>query len=149
MILLLAAAACGGRDDTIDITHDICSPLSLDVRDASAAQEAAIREGGLAWRELGVTAFAEPVPPDASTLVVQLETAAAAFRGVYDDEHGTIYLNDQLVDELAIVFAHEVGHAFGLEHVDDRPSVMNRGNLTIAPTAEDQRALERLWGRCP
>lgn len=140
--------ACSGGDTTIDIAHHICSPLALDVRDATAAQAAAIENGVVLWRDRGVTAFVEPVPLDATTLVVQLEAAASAFRGVYDDERATIYLNDQLVDDLAIVLAHELGHAFGLEHVDDRPSVMNRGNLTIAPTDDDQGALEALWGRC-
>lgn len=88
----------------------------------------------------------------AAVIPIELERAPAAFHGFYDDEAGVIYLNDQLADrrQLAIVLAHELGHAFGLVHVSpaERTSLMNPGNLTTPPTDEDQAALEALWGRC-
>jgi predicted Zn-dependent protease len=64
-----------------------------------------------------------------------------------------VLVNRAITDraELAIVVAHELGHAFGLVHIDvaTRASLMNPGNLTTPPTDADQRALEALWGACP
>lgn len=68
---------------------------------------------------------------------------------MYEDEVGLIYINDALAaPELGIVIAHELGHAFGLPHIQGRASVMNAGNLTVAPNDDDRRALEALWGDC-
>jgi predicted Zn-dependent protease len=70
---------------------------------------------------------------------------------VYDDETGIIYVNDGLTDpdQLAIVIAHELGHAFGLPHVPGHDSVMIKGNLTLVPTAADAASLAARWGACP
>lgn len=81
---------------------------------------------------------------------VRFDEAAPPFHGLYDDSEGVIYINRGIIDErtLSIVIAHELGHAFGLLHVDDRESVMNPGNLDTPPNAADQAAIEALWGAC-
>lgn len=84
-------------------------------------------------------------------LVLQFEDAASIFHGVYDDERGVIFINDELEgDALVITAAHELGHAFGLSHVPakERRSLMNPNNLTVSPTSEDIAKLHALWGTC-
>ncbi|HEY5949139.1 MAG TPA: matrixin family metalloprotease, partial [Kofleriaceae bacterium] len=59
------------------------------------------------------------------------------------------YINETLAHaQLPIVVAHELGHAFGLVHVSDRPSLMNPGNVTTPPNESDRQALAGLWGTC-
>lgn len=95
--------------------------------------------------------------PSASTqamsasVPLEFDYAAPAFRGYYDDEAGVVYINDRLRGEdLAITVAHELGHVFGLFHIekDIRDSVMNRGNLKVPPNREDARAVASIWGHC-
>ena len=52
--------------------------------------------------------------------------------------------------ELVLTTAHELGHAFGLTHVDPgvRRSVMNPNNITVSPTSEDVAKLHALWRPC-
>ena len=142
----ILGAACGGtQDTTIDITHDPCAGVALD------GGTTEIQRGGLdaalrLWRDGGVALDrAEP-----ATISVLFQPASQAFRGLYDDERGIILVNDSIEEPapLAIVIAHELGHAFGLPHVTDRPSLMNPANLTQPPTDEDRHAVEELWGRC-
>jgi hypothetical protein len=93
-------------------------------------------------------------PLDASqtapaTLPVVFQAAAAPSHGLFDPTLGEVFINDDLVARpLAVTIAHEVGHAFGLVHVSNRPSVMNPGNLDIEPNSADVAALADLWGRC-
>ncbi len=134
-------------DTTIDITHDPCAPLRVHAPSASADQSAAIAAATALWRERGAPGMGLPAP-DAIELV--FATGSAAVRGHYDDEVGLIYINDDLpAAMLPIVIAHELGHAFGLEHQDDGvDSLMVRGNTTITPTAVDEANLRLLWGAC-
>lgn len=146
----LAACASPGTS-TIAMTHDACTPPSVVAgASASAAQTAGITAAEALWRGRGAPELG--VNPGI-TLEVRFQPAALAFYGLYDDTAGVIYINDQLADptQLSIVIAHELGHAFGLVHVspDLRLSLMNPGNLDVAPTADDQHALEALWGVCP
>jgi hypothetical protein len=143
--IVVFLVACGTGDTTIDITHDPCAGVALD-GGTTTAQRAGLDGALRLWRDLGVAvAGSEP-----STIEVVFEPASAAFRGVYDDERSVIHINDGIEEPgpLEIVIAHELGHAFGLPHVTDRPSLMNPANLTQPPTDLDREAVEALWGRC-
>jgi predicted Zn-dependent protease len=148
LFALSTAAACsGGGDTTIDITHDACAPLALVSPAATEVQLTGISDAQALWRERGAPALGLRA---GATVEVRFQRAANNFHGLYDDEHGVIYINQQITirSVLAIVIAHELGHAFGLPHVTDRVSVMNPGNLSTPPTEADQRALAALWGNC-
>ena len=95
---------------------------------------------------------AVPAAAPGATIDIEFADAAAAFHGVYDPATDRVLINRDLTDPttLAIVVAHELGHAFGLVHVSPaaRLSLMNPGNLATTPTDADQQAVEALWGRC-
>ncbi|MDB4955358.1 MAG: hypothetical protein JWO36_2927 [Myxococcales bacterium] len=90
------------------------------------------------------------IDPSAPTLGIAFRSAPVVDMGFYDDTTGTIFVNLDLVDprQRTITIAHELGHAFGLLHVTDRPSVMNPANLTIAPNDADLAAVAERWGTC-
>jgi predicted Zn-dependent protease len=113
---------------------------------ASTAQLDGMAAGQALWQARGAQGLGLRA---GATLEVRFRDAAFAYHGLYDDEEGVIYINTSLTEpSLEIVIAHELGHAFGLFHVTDRPSVMSPGNLTTPPTDRDQRALAELWGTC-
>jgi hypothetical protein len=153
VILAVAAfaAACSVDEGhvTIERTHDACSPLALVAAEPTAAQYAGIQAAEKLWAERGAPALGRR---SGTTMEVRFQEAAAAFHGLYDDKEAVIYINRGIEHRgvMSIVIAHELGHAMGLHHVDpsERISVMNPGNVTVAPTEADQRALEGLWGPC-
>lgn len=140
-------------DSTIDITHDICSEITVAAGTAGEPQRAALDRAIELWRARGVRGLVQAEPGldrgHVPSLSLVFEDASSAFRGHYDDEHGVIYINARITEPepLAIVIAHELGHAFGLAH-GAAPSVMESGNLATPPTEVDQRTLEALWGAC-
>lgn len=141
--------ACIEGDETVTIarTVDACSPLALVSAAPTEIQTAGMQGAQELWRDRGAPALGRRA---GSTMEVRFDEAASAFHGLYDDQEGVIYINRGIANErvMSIVIAHELGHAFGMHHVTDRPSVMNPGNLDIAPTAEDQLAIEAMWGAC-
>ncbi len=141
----MAVGACSAADSTIHLTHDPCAGVTI-AGDGTAAEDAGI-DGAIAlWGARGVTLTHAPNDP---AIQIVFEAAAGSFHGIYDDDLGIIYINTDLVDQpLAIVVAHELGHAFGLVHVTDRTSLMNPGNLVTPPTADDHAAVVALWGQC-
>jgi len=150
LVFLAVLGACNnsGGDDTINITHDVCDPITVTSTSPTELQAAGIDAALDLWRAHGVRSLARA---DEAPIEIRFEPAAGAFRGVYDDESGVVFVNSNLADPkiLSIVIAHELGHAFGLPHVTEYPSVMTPGNITTTPTDADQRALEALWGICP
>lgn len=153
--LLGACSSNAGGDESIDIVHDVCTPLAVSAVTASEAQADGITRALGLWDARGAP-YLGAVEPGAlraageARIEIRFERAAQAFYGLYDDETGVIYINSGITDPaaLSIVIAHELGHAFGLPHVTERSSLMNPGNHQLPPTAEDQAALQALWGDC-
>lgn len=146
--MVIGFAACGGGNDrTIDITYDVCAGVTVSAPSVTDDQRARIDEGIELWRARGLAQLARGSGSQA--IEIRFDTASPAIHGLYDDETGIVYVNAALADDaVAIVVAHELGHAFGLVHSTERASVMNPGNLTTAPTADDQAAIEARWGIC-
>lgn len=155
-VLFATLGACGGPvDTTIDITYAYCSPIVVvPAEDASAEERAGVAAGVAMWNALGLTRLsverADLSLNDAPRVPVVFKDAAIAFYGLYEDEVGAVLINRGLKDERAraITVAHELGHVFGLVHVDVevRSSVMNPANLSIAPNDSDALALRALAG---
>jgi hypothetical protein len=167
-VCALALAACSGSDPSASaVAHDPCAPLAITVHAATAAEQAGISGALDLWRGRGVTAFgtSDSVSTDAdasatasdpaSTIAIQFDAAAETFHGQYDPDSASVLINRDLTGgddaALPIVIAHELGHAFGLVHIDPavRLSLMNAGNTVTPPTDADQQALAALWGACP
>ena len=151
---LCFAAGCprGGETEIIDTVFDPCEPLVLEVESASGEEEARVADGLAMWNERAGSVLTLDDVEHAPRLPIVFDDAPAAFNGHYDDEEAVVYINHDLDGrETAITVAHELGHAFGLYHVnkDERPSVMNHGNLEHTPNEGDVDALEELWGACP
>jgi hypothetical protein len=146
---LVSACASNDGTSTIELTHDACAPLSLVADTPTELQAAALQSGQALWLDRGAPALDRRA---GATIEVRFEPSSPAFRGLYDDQEGVIYINSLLDDPkvLSIVVAHELGHAFGLPHVpvSVRASLMNPGNISTTPTAADQAALAELWGTC-
>lgn len=151
----LSTIGCGGSDDTIDVTFAPCEPLILHPsQDATAEQIESIHHAAEMWNAVGadVTVATGELDGSESAVDIGFEDAAPMFFGIYRDERGDVVINSKVDDrdERAVVVAHEVGHAFGLQHVEPsrRGSVMNQGNVDRPPDGGDAMALEALWPEC-
>lgn len=148
---LLACSA----DQDIETTFDPCSPLAIVTGDGTEPHEVqSVEEAVIAWAQVLPTQI-EVVAPDAATdaaaaIDIRFDSGDTFYRALYLDSIGVIRVSrDRLaVDDLPLAIAHELGHAFGLLHEDGRESVMNVGNLEIAPTPEDAAAVRALWDSC-
>ncbi len=102
------------------------------------------------WNATAATRLSVGGPAPSASIPVHFQAAAAPDHGLYDGQLGAIFVNDDLSGpSLAVVVAHEIGHALGLVHVTDRASVMNPGNLSTPPTPGDAARVAALWGACP
>jgi hypothetical protein len=151
VVLVGLLGACSGSDE-VEVTYDPCSPLRLVPDDLASAQErASVQEAIDHWGAvIAIQADVGGWPDDRPALPVTFESGDTFYRAVYWDSFGEIAINRDKVDpaDQGIALAHELGHAFGLLHVEDRPSVMNTGNLELAPNDADADAVRGLWPAC-
>ena len=145
-------SACGGSpDNTIDITYDYCAPLVIaPAVEATAAERASVAEAIAMWNALGMTSLSieseDALLADAPRVPIHFREAAPAFYGLYEDELGELVINNGFTNDRSrtITIAHELGHVFGLIHVEAHPSVMNPANLNTEPNAADAASLRAL-----
>jgi len=134
------------------VTFDPCRVTIVTEAGCTQAELASVDAGLGLWNDAAGLQLARDVSTETRSLLVRFEDAYPAFRGEYDDERGIALVNRQLTDPYAraITVAHEVGHAFGLKHVDpdERASLMNPGNIEVMPTRQDVARLRALWGDC-
>jgi len=162
--LVLCGTACGPADDATPVAMaDPCTPVALvAAADATDAERGSLPDAAALWKavapvKLGVTAgvvadvaAGASAVTGATTIPVRFQSAPLAFLGAYEPDRHDVVVNRDIPDEpsRAIVLAHELGHAFGLGHIEGRPSVMNAANSTIAPNTLDAAALAAIWGPC-
>lgn len=148
MSVSIVGCSSGGDDVSIDVIHDVCTPITISSPSATASQLTGIDAAFSMWRGQGVHTLERVT---AGMIEVRFEPASGLFFGLYDDENSVIYINQTITDpaKLSVVIAHELGHAFGLDHISGRPSLMNPGNTGVLPTSEDDAAVQELWGPCP
>ena len=150
-VLLLCAIGCGdaspsGPEIHFDACHDV---IVVPDETVSEGQRAGIRSGIALWNDRARTRLTLEAADGVPEIAIRFQRAAAPFHGYYDAQTATVFINDDLRDAAqAIVIAHEIGHAFALAHVSQRPSVMASGNLDTEPTAEDVETLAAMWGTC-
>lgn len=147
---LLFACSDPTAGDSTAIAYDPCQPLTVTTVGAtSSLQRQAIDDAIAMWRD-AMPNTALDRDGDGESLPVEFRAAAPFFHGIYVAHEGVILVNSGITERraLAITLAHELGHAFGLEHADGGMSVMIRGNADIEPAAADVRALEARWGAC-
>lgn len=154
MLLLLVSVSACAADTTVDVMYDPCSPLTISVAPDLGADEASGVQAAIeAWARVLPVAITIGTGPRAdAVLPLHFETGDTFYRAMYWDKQGTISISrDHLAPaEYGIAIAHELGHAFGLLHVDpdERPSVMNVGNVEVAPNEADAAAVRALWTSC-
>ncbi len=153
LVSALLVAACGSADE-ISTVYDPCSPLTLSIApDLGADERRGVDEAIALWTAViptRITVGTGPQAPD--VLPVRFVTGEGMLRATYWDSAGVIEIGRDRLDPATygIALAHELGHAFGLFHVDagDRASVMNVGNLVVPPGATEAAELRALWPAC-
>ncbi len=152
--LLGTGCAADSPGSVEGIVFDPCAPVLMVPAGNTATDELASIDEGLAlWDPVATLHVTLDEGSSAPVLSIEFEDSAPFFHGIYLPDTADIVVNRRLGQspERAVTIAHEVGHAFGLPHVspDERPSVMNPGNVTQVPTEADAQALSALWGNCP
>ena len=145
-------AACAS-ESAVERTYDRCSPLTIALAPGASVAEVSGVEGAiLAWSEVLPTQLAIGTGAQSHDVLPLHFESGVSYRAMYWDSLGVISVSRDLLDpaDYPVAIAHELGHAFGLLHVDtsERPSVMNVGNLTRGPTADDAAAVRALWESC-
>lgn len=153
LLSVVLAAGCTSQPEEPETVYDPCSPLTLSLSSsATAAERRGVEEAIAAWdARLPVQMVIGDGEQSSSVLPIHF-VDASAFRAVYWDGPGYISIARKRLaeSEYGLAVAHEMGHAFGLMHVtpDERSSVMNVGNLEIAPTEMDAEELIARWESC-
>ena len=144
------SCAAQSSDNTLDTLYDPCAGLVISASNATEAELSSVDEALQLWVEAGGFALTREAREDWPVLEVKFESAPKAQHGVYDDERGLVFVNRRLENsrERAVTIAHELGHAFGLWHVSNRPSLMNEHNLSVLPTRADVDSVYKAWSSC-
>jgi hypothetical protein len=150
-VLAVAVAAavvmgCGAppEDTTPAVVYPPCGPLIVaPPTSASPLQRNAVLAGLELWNRQGFTQLG--AAGDGQPIALHFQKASPIFNGFYDPKTGEVLINESMDEpgEIAVVVAHELGHAMGLAHVEqnERASVMNPGNLSVTPTPADSALL--------
>lgn len=152
-VLPLALTCCAGPGSPNAVTFDACQPLVVVLGpEITPDQRDAVTRAIAMWNALGVTRLTLDDAPGAARVPLHFEDAADNFHGVYEAQTGDVLINRRLTDPaaIAVVVAHELGHAMALVHVnkDERASVMNPDNLSEPPTPVDGAWLSAQWNHC-
>jgi hypothetical protein len=153
VVFSFGACSHDDGDNVLDVVHDACAPIAVSVTEPSVETEVqaqGVRDAFALWNAHGLPDMGIAAS-DGAVVELRFESAAEAFHGVYDDEHGVIYINSKITEPhaLAVTIAHELGHSMGLWHTTGEPSIMNPGNTSIEPQPDDIARLQALWGVCP
>lgn len=149
---LIGWTACSARVQRFELVFDPCAPLVLEAEEGAGEDEVAVIEGAIElWNEVADIEATTSGAQGARSLPVHFEDEVWYY-GRFDDARGRLEVATWIedADTMAIVLAHEIGHAYNLYHVDpdERASVMNAGNLDTPPTEGDGEELTGLWGEC-
>ena len=121
--MAVVCAGCGSSSGP-GIVFDPCTELTITAPTATTDELAAIDAAIVMWQGHGVDSLVRIA--DVADLTVAFRAANPESFGYYDNTSATIYLNSVLPDDqLGIVVAHELGHAFALVHVF-RPTCARR-----------------------
>ncbi len=151
LALLLGGCAANVAPDE-GLVFDPCGVTVVAAADSLPTELAGIDAGLQLWNDaagLGATRVAG----GEGAIPIRFALSIPAFFGRYQASEGSIVVNRDIDDPSvrAIVVAHELGHAFGLEHIPTQTelSLMNPANTTVPPTAGDVARVRALWGDCP
>ena len=153
VLVVVSLLGCSS-DEVIETTFDPCSGLTIAAgADTTAAELDRVAEAVLAWDAvLPTDVEVTGAPGPAGALQIRFDSGDTFYRALYFDAIGVIRVSREKLDseDLPLAIAHELGHAFGLFHVDpdERESVMNVGNVEIPPTELDAGEVRALWSSC-